>query len=1102
MPIIENNDIPGPPPHAIFGNSPDLMPDILGNIPKLHKKYGPVMKLVLDSHVTVSINDPDGLQQTCLENENFTKNIVSVYTDLAILNGRGLVTTSTVDHDWVLAHKLLMPAFSARSMRTYNDSMGHCIGDLIKVMESFEKSGELFDVGRWMISLALESIGRVGFDFDFGTLRDPKAPRHPFTVALNYVQTAIMKRASSPYWFKWYETFSPRFARDLALLRNTVSDVLSDRKAKPHGEGDEKDLLDFMLHAQTKEGEKLDDALIRDEIITLLSAGHNTTSSLLSWTILELCRNPEVAKKIVQEIVDMGIKPGDVPPPELANKCTYLDAVLKESLRLHSPIFGVPRYCKKDCTIKVKGNEYKVLQGQLAQVQISGVHKNPEYWPNPNVFDPERFTDPEVNANRHPNAFMPFNDGPRACIGRQFALQEARLALIMMLSRFRFEMDDPNEHINYAIVIAVKALNLNPPTPAKIPLPKATFLYGTQTGTSEEYARKLSVQAKQFGIEDVTVCELDEWKAVKGEKVGGVDNGSVQADGDMKISELVVVITATYNGYPPDDAVAFDQWLVEKTEAAEKSPDNILEGCLYAVFGCGNKQWASTFQKFPKKVNDGLDLLGADKLLPPGVGDANDDIDGDFASWTSEFWSALMQRFGQELSGKNADIMTDVGPVTNPTDEFTLTFLSQAKDREAFTNASKNKHLFDTFGMIVVNDELQCVDKSKRSTRHIEVAFEPATDGKPLYEAGDHLEIMPVNDPELVEEIALNLGFALDSVFEVTDLEMSSLSPRSMAANIKGPCTIRNALTYYADLTGTPTRYTLSALGKELAKRRPDIADRLQKQLLVPGTDTTRLKEFLRTHRTFLDVMRAMEIKELDWKEFIGTLNCIVPRKYSISSGPLEHPTQPSVSVGVVHDHGGEDGKQSYYGLCSGYLANLKPGVKINAQIKECKSTFHLPESSSVPQVFICAGTGFSPFRGFLQERHANGWKSVEKGGDSDAYLFFGCRSADYDFIYKDEIYGYLEDGTLTSMYLACSRQGHKRYVQHLLLQHAQLLLDLVENKGASVFICGAAGSMAADVRRTWERMTVQILGVSEDEAKEYLGKLEEEGRYNEDVWG
>jgi cytochrome P450/NADPH-cytochrome P450 reductase len=514
---------------------------------------------------------------------------------------------------------------------------------------------------------------------------------------------------------------------------------------------------------------------------------------------------------------------------------------------------------------------------------------------------------------------------------RQFSLQEGKLAIIMMLSKFKFFMEDPNKKIGYQIIVAIKPVDLmvkvSPaelpePTdvtvvtqrrvskaepsdglnvPAKFPLPPVTFLYGTQTNTSEEYARKLSGQAKEFGFKEVKVDDLDNWKLIKGGKLAKLQNdqSAPQSEDDVKVSELLVVVTATYNGFPPDNALDFDKWLSSKTENVEDTKKNELEGVLYAVFGCGNRDWSSTFQKFPTKVDNGLELLGAERLLPAGVGDASEDIDGDFSTWSANFWSSLMQRYGQSSSGKNADIMTTDGPMADPSKDFTLEFLPAHKNKESVSTASENRNQRGQLVAIKENRELQDSEKSQRSTRHIEVSFDAPEDKKPLYEAGDHLEITPVNDPHLVEIVAVNLSLVLDSVFEIKDLDVVHLSPRSMAANIKGPCTIRNALMYYADLTGPPTRYTLSVLGKQLAHTRPDVAERLQKAL-QPGKETPLLKEFLSTHRTFVDIMKAFNVKELNFKEFLSSVNCIVPRKYSISSGPLEHPFDPSVVSAYV----------------------------------------------------------------------------------------------------------------------------------------------------------------------------------------------------------
>ncbi|KAL1914776.1 uncharacterized protein VTP21DRAFT_8034 [Calcarisporiella thermophila] len=1137
MTYFESDKIPGPKPRLLVGNAPDLLPDFIANFRRLHDKYGPVMRVSFGGYEYIDICDPEAIKDVCKDDEYFTKEMVGFTQDVALFHGRSVVTTATNDHDWILPHKILVPAFSAKAIKAYRFQMGECVQELIQILDTFQKSGEELDIKRYMMALTMEAIGRIGFSHKFNLLKGPKNIAHPFLHAFHYVQAMARKRNQSVSWMKWLQTDANiRFKHELAVVRNTIEDFLRERRANPRTEDNEKDILDYMLKTSTKEGEHLNEKHIRDNMVALIDGGYETTSGFLSWTILELCRHPDISQRISIELANAGIKPDEIPTPEQVKMCTYLDMVIQESLRYHPPFISVTKVCKKDCTIKARANEYQIKAGQLIRVNIQATHKDPNVWEKPEIFDPSRFADPEANKKRHHQAWIPFSDGPRGCLGRYFALQEGKLALIMMLSKFRFAMDDPSKKITYQIttghspvdffvkVFPVELHQSSYPNgtdssnkketefkeqcasmsvePAKFPLPSITFLYGTQTNTSEEYACKLASQAKNLGFREIIVDELDNWKVVKGGTAVQLGQNESQPKNvrDVKLTEIVVITTATYNGNPPDNATQFDEWLSSKIE--NNTNDNpVLDGILYAVFGCGNRQWDSTFQAFPKKIDQGFEFLGGERLLPAGVGDANEDIDGDFSEWSAQFWIALMERYGQDPSGKNADIIISHDLMANPCDDFILQFWP-LHQKYKIVEAKENKNQQGSQVTIKSNIELQYSEKSGRSTRHIEFEF-PITEHKlPLYNAGDHLEIYPINDVNLVEEVASNLGFVLDSVFEIKDLNIVNLSPRSIAATIKGPCTIRNALTYYADLTGPPTRYSLAVIAKNLEKICPELAEQL-KTALQSGKESVWLKDFVSSHRTTVNILRSFGVKEFSFKEFLSSMNAVMPRKYSISSGPSVHPHNPSITVGVVQDRGGVDGEKVYYGLASRYLQCLEPGTKIHAQIKQCKSNFHLPNDEIVPQIFICAGTGLSPFRGFLQERRAKGLKSIEKGGKSDAYLFFGCRNPEHDFIYKNEINSFVEDGTLAKLFVTYSRTGQSiRYVQHCLLREAELIIDLLENRNASVYVCGSADSMAKDVRRAFIALKEQVSGMSRSEAVEYMNHLVEAGRYNEDVWG
>ena len=156
---------------------------------------------------------------------------------------------------------------------------------------------------------------------------------------------------------------------------------------------------------------------------------------------------------------------------------------------------------------------------------------------------------------------------------------------------------------------------------SKTELPSATFLFGTQTGTAQDYAAQLASQARAFGFKDVILLDMDDWKLLQTSKYEVKKNGP---------DDLLVVVTATYNGCPPDHAEKFDKFIDTKT--GESGNEKIFDKLNYAVFGVGNKNWR-TYQAFPRKVSDGLCDLGANQFFPNGEGNADQDIDADFNEW-------------------------------------------------------------------------------------------------------------------------------------------------------------------------------------------------------------------------------------------------------------------------------------------------------------------------------------------------------------------------------------------------------------------------------------------------------------------------------------
>lgn len=156
---------------------------------------------------------------------------------------------------------------------------------------------------------------------------------------------------------------------------------------------------------------------------------------------------------------------------------------------------------------------------------------------------------------------------------------------------------------------------------SNVELPSATFLFGTQTGTAQDYANQLASQARSFGFKNVIMCEMDKWKVLDQGKYEPKTNGP---------QDLVVICTATYNGQPPDSAERFDKFITEKTR--DGNSKEVLKSLRYVVFGVGNKNWR-TYQAFPRRCDEALEELGAERFFVAGEGNADADMDAQFNEW-------------------------------------------------------------------------------------------------------------------------------------------------------------------------------------------------------------------------------------------------------------------------------------------------------------------------------------------------------------------------------------------------------------------------------------------------------------------------------------
>ncbi|MGH8917248.1 MAG: cytochrome P450, partial [Actinomycetes bacterium] len=328
--------------------------------------------------------------------------------------------------------------------------------------------------------------------------------------------------------------------------------------------------------------------------------------------------------------------------------------------------------------------------------------------------------------------------GQRSCIGRGFALQEATLFLAMMVQRFDLTPAEPDYQLQIKQTLTIKPEHLyihatrrdttivaadaapaaaarNATAPVAANGVPVTVLYGSNAGTSEAFAQRIANDAAQRGYTP-TVATLDS------------HTGKLPAEG------LLVVVTSSYEGQPPDNARTFLPWVREL-------PAGALDGVRYVVFGCGNKDWARTYQAIPIEVDENLERAGARRVLPRGAANARGDFFGDFEDWYAGFWGPVSAEFGHEEAAPTAAPLLEVE------------FVGATRDPLLRQNRLE-------LGTVVANRELvDMTAAGARSKRHIEIALPAGA----TYRAGDYLAVLPLNPAGAVDRALGRFGLAYDA---------------------------------------------------------------------------------------------------------------------------------------------------------------------------------------------------------------------------------------------------------------------------------------------------------------------------------------------------
>jgi len=364
------------------------------------------------------INDPDHVRKVLAQGyEWFSKRTID-YRVLRQLMGRGLVTND--GPHWMRQRRVMQPLFASSKVNSFDVVINDLTVELTAAWE--RRMNETIRVDREMSALTFRIVGRTLFGSDIDRYADEMAQ------ILDVVNLQPQETRALMTLLPWLPTpHNLKWKRARKRLDEIVYAMIAERQSSRL---DEDNILDRLIEASDDDsGERMSRTQMRDEIVTLMLAGHETSATALTWTLYLLATHPEVERRLYNmlraELRGQPATAADLP------RIPYLKQVVQESMRLCPPVWAVSRRCEQGETF----GPYSLPADSYVGVITYSLHRNPAYWPDPERFDPERFT-PERSAGRHSYCYLPFGAGPRTCIGAGMAMLEIQLVLARLVQHF------------------------------------------------------------------------------------------------------------------------------------------------------------------------------------------------------------------------------------------------------------------------------------------------------------------------------------------------------------------------------------------------------------------------------------------------------------------------------------------------------------------------------------------------------------------------------------------------------------------------------------------------------------------------------------------
>jgi len=442
MTPLRSKTIPGPHSLNPLKTALAFRSGPLQFLAELQKQYGSIVQFRLVIWPTVFISHPDYIKHVLQDNHrNYDKDVPLFRIARPIL-GNGLVSVVR-GNDWLRQRRLVQPAFHRQRIVALGTLMTNTINVMLQQWDAYAHKRQVFDIAAEMTNLTLQIVSKSLFNVDVSAKDN------------NLGQASLQANAFLVDYF--YMPFPPlfihtphnrRFWSAIKTMDVLAYEIIRNRRQQQEDVGD---LLSMLLDAVDENGQGMDDTQLRDEVITMLVAGHETSASALAWTWYLLTQHPDAQERLHAELDQ--ILAGRIPTVEDLPRLYYTRMVLEEAMRLYPPVWQLMRRAIQDDEIDgyyIPANSYIFWSTYFS-------HRHPDFWEKPEQFYPEHFST-EHFAKRPRHAYMPFSGGPRICIGNTFAMTEMQLILATIAQQYRVSLA-PERHVEVEPLLTLRPKN-------------------------------------------------------------------------------------------------------------------------------------------------------------------------------------------------------------------------------------------------------------------------------------------------------------------------------------------------------------------------------------------------------------------------------------------------------------------------------------------------------------------------------------------------------------------------------------------------------------------------------------------------------------------